>query len=129
MHWAGPITDPEQLRRRLTAALRAALKARDGVATAALRSAVSAVDNAEAVDLPPAQGATVPKTMLGVGAADVDRRELSAVDVIAVIRAEIADRTSAAAGYERLGRTEHAIRLRAEAAVLVTFLDDAIDHP
>jgi uncharacterized protein YqeY len=67
----------------------------------------------------------VARTRLGVGAADVDRRELSAGDVTAVIHAEIADRTSTAAYYERLGRTEHSMRLTAEAAVLANLLNDA----
>jgi uncharacterized protein YqeY len=60
-----------------------------------------------------------------VGAADDDRRELSASDSIELVRAEITDRKSAATEYERLGRTEQATRLRAESSVLQTFLDDA----
>jgi uncharacterized protein YqeY len=66
---------------------------------------------------------------LGVGAADVARRELSLQDLVHVVRAEIAERTEAAAEYERLGRLEQASRLKAEAAVLASFLDGALNEP
>jgi uncharacterized protein len=111
--------DAARLRDRLRAALRVALKERDPVGTAAIRSAVSAIDNAEAVDPP-----HVPRTRLGVGVGDVARRELSAKEIVEILRAEIAERDAAAAEYERTGRTERASRLRAEAAALSSLLDD-----
>jgi hypothetical protein len=46
--------------------------------------------------------------------------------MVEIVRAEIADRTSAAADYEELDRAEQAIRLRAEAAALVVFLEEAV---
>jgi uncharacterized protein YqeY len=94
------------------------MKARDTTAVAALRSALSAIDNAEAVEH------TGPTTRLGVGAADVARRELSATDVVEILRAEVAERISAAAEYERVGRPERAARLRAEAEALLSHLGD-----
>jgi uncharacterized protein YqeY len=66
---------------------------------------------------------------VGVGAGEVSRRELSTEDVLAVVRAEILERTAAAAEYERLGRSAHASRLKAEAAMLVSFLDTAPEQP
>jgi hypothetical protein len=115
------------LRKRLNDSLRAAVKARNAAAAAALRSAIGAIDNAEAVQRPddsPPQGGKVARSHLGVGVADVARRELSTDEVIEILRAEIADRTSAAADYGRLGRGDQAISLRAEAAVLISFLDE-----
>jgi uncharacterized protein YqeY len=115
------------LRRRLNDSLRAALKARNAAAMAALRSAIGAIDNAEAVQRPDdsaQQGGKVARSHLGVGVADVARRELSTDDVVEILRAEIADRTSVAADYERMGRDEQATSLRAEAAVLISFLDE-----
>ena len=112
------MTEERRLRERLETALREALRARDRVAVAALRSAVSAIDNAGAVE-----GPSRFRPRLGVGAADVARRELSLHDVEGIVRAEIADRVAAAADYERLGRAGEANRLLAEAAVLESHLD------
>jgi uncharacterized protein len=104
------------------------MKARDTVAVAALRSALAAIDNAEAVDAPaPIPAATsgsvhVAASITGVGAAEVQRRELSTAQVEALIRAEVANRLAAAGEYQRLGHPEHAQRLRREAAVLAGHL-------
>jgi len=115
------------MRQRLKACLQGAIKAHDRTAVVAFRSAAGAVDNAAAVQRPdvsrPARG-TVAKATLGVGAADFDRRKLSAEDMAEVIRAEVAERIEAATEYRRLGRPEHAAELQAEAAVLQKFLDD-----
>jgi len=112
------------LRRRLGESLKVAINARDAAAVAALRSAMSAVDNAEAVDRsqapPPTK--TVGDVRLGVGSGEVARRELSEQDVVEILLSEVKEREAAAAEYERLGRAEHAGRLRAEAAALVAFL-------
>ena len=97
---------------RLRASLKAALKARDEVATSALRSALSAIANAEAVPSGPA------RLRLGIGAGDVPRRELSDAEIDAVLRAEIEEKQSAAAVYERIGELNEARRLRAEAEYL-----------
>lgn len=48
--------DDGTTRQRLQLALRAALKARDTVATSALRSALAAIDNASAVPARPSPG-------------------------------------------------------------------------
>lgn len=108
------------VRQRLKVSLRDAIKARDPVAIAALRSAISALDNAEAVE-----GPARVRPHLGLGAADVARRELSQQDVVQIVRAEIDERLAAAAEYHRLGRMDDARRLGAEAGVLESHLRGA----
>lgn len=124
--------DPERLRQRLRESLKVALNARDTIAVAALRSAMSAVDNAEAVDrshAPAPSGGTTGDVRLGVGAGEAARRKLSTQDVIEVIRAEVLERTLAAAEYERFDRADEASRLRAEATTLLSFLQTALTEP
>jgi uncharacterized protein YqeY len=114
-------TEPAwSLRQRLRAALPAALKARDRSATTALRSALAAIDNAESVGGPAAagRGLAIEQSPVGVGAAEVARRELTEDQVAGIVRAEVAEREAAARVYERAGRSEQAQRLRAEAEVL-----------
>jgi uncharacterized protein len=113
------------LRERLRQDLPPALKARDIVAARALRSAISAIENAEAVDaaaLRPAGGA-IAGAVLGLGAGDVARRVLSEPQVVGIVRGEISARATAAAQYDSLGRGKEAADLRAEAAVLLSVLN------
>ena len=117
------------MRTSLRAGLKEAMRARDRVATAALRSVIAAIENAEAVDVTdtPVREASDPHvagTSAGVGAAEAARRVLSEADEAAVVRAAISERRSSAAEYARLGRDDHADRLRAEADVLARYLPD-----
>jgi uncharacterized protein len=108
---------------RLRAALRTALKNRDAVAVSALRSALGALGNATSVppSAPESSGDEhFAGSAAGLGAAEAPRRALTQADSIATIRAEIAERVSAAAPY---GPGPAADRLRAEAAVLESYLD------
>jgi uncharacterized protein YqeY len=119
--------DAGNLRERLRGGLPVAMKARDVVAVAALRSALSAIDNAEAVEpaqAPPPDGddTDVAKAVIGVRAADVERRALTGAEMEQIVRAEMADRDAAARHYEQLGRDDQAERLRGEAAVLGAYL-------
>jgi uncharacterized protein len=122
----GPDGAP-RLRQRLRGALPAAIKARDAAAVAALRSALAAIDNAEAADAaqapPGAAHADLAGTVAGVGAAEVERRRLTEAQVVAIVRAEVADRQAAARDYEQAGHRRHAERLRAEAGILGAYLD------
>ncbi len=100
------------------------LRSRDPVATAALRSALSALSNATAVAVPAGPGAAagsehVAGGVVGLGAAEVPRRELTAAETAAVLAAEIAERRAAASAYPPAA----AARLHAEADVLADFLD------
>jgi uncharacterized protein len=62
-------------------------------------------------------------TVLGVGAAEAERRRLTAPQTAEIVRAEIAERESAADAYDRAGQAERAERLRDEARVLRTHLE------
>ena len=62
-------------------------------------------------------------TVADVGATEVERRSLSQAQMEAIVRVEIADRETAAAGYERARQLARAERLRAEAKVLLSHLD------
>jgi uncharacterized protein YqeY len=118
--------DPPPLRQRLRAALPVAMKARDRVAVAALRSALAAIDNAEAVDRPASvdQRLAIEQIPVGVGAAEVARRVLTQPQVEHIVRAEVAERETAARDYERAGRPERAKQLRDEASALSAHLAD-----
>jgi uncharacterized protein YqeY len=48
--------------------------------------------------------------------------------VVAIVRAEVADRQAAAGVYEQAGHRQHAERLRAEAGILSAYFDGA-DSP
>jgi uncharacterized protein len=115
------------------------MKARDKRAVAALRSTLAAIDNAEAADVtevppagrrhpaaeqvPPAGEGEIAGAALGVGAAEAERRALTAAETEAIVRREVAGRRSAAHEYERAGQSAHAERLRAEAELLSAYLD------
>lgn len=108
------------LRQALRAALTPALKGKDRTAVSAIRSALSAIDNAEAVPTPPGSVPTpsqAPTGVLGVGAADVPRRELSATEIDTIVATEIQERREAA---DQVAAThpDRAATLRAEADVL-----------
>jgi uncharacterized protein YqeY len=117
----------EAIRDRLRRALRDALRSRDKAATSALRSALAALDNASAVPSgsgpAPASGPHFAGALTGLGAGEVPRRGLADGEAARLVRAEIADREAAAAGYERAGRGEQARCLRQEAAILASVLD------
>jgi hypothetical protein len=123
---AGPGADA-RARRRL--ALAAALRARDMLAVSALRSALAAIGNAEAVEpgvaTPPGSGSPhVAGSVAGLGAAEAERRRLSAAEIGQIVRAEAGERERAARDYERAGHADRAGRLRREAQVLLAVLAD-----
>lgn len=113
------------VRLRLRDALPEAMRARDKAAVSALRGTLAALDNAEAVPMAgtaPRAGA-LEASPLGAGATEVARRELSERDVLHVVRAEAEERLAAADGLTAPAHADRAARLRAEAAVLLRFLD------
>lgn len=124
----GPETtdDAQALRSLMRADLRAAMKERRRETVSALRTALAAIDNAEAVQAPgtPAdQGSEhVAGASAGVGSAEAARRVLSADDVRALLRAQIAERHTEAGVYETGGQGEAAARLRREADALGAYL-------
>jgi uncharacterized protein YqeY len=118
--------DPStRFRDRFRAALRDAMAVRDSVSVAALRSVLGAIDNAEAVDAVPAVPvgeSTIAGAVLGLGAGDVPRRQLSETELRQVVQREVEERAAVAEQYDRVGRPDRAERLRAEAAVLAGHL-------
>jgi len=121
------MTAAQQWRDTLRAELLSARKDRDSTRVSALRSALSAIDNAETPDgggvNSPRSGA-IANAVVGLGAAEVPRRELSDAEIRGLLRAEIDERLAAAGDYTTGGRTERADALHAEAQVLTTFLGD-----
>jgi uncharacterized protein YqeY len=108
---------------RLRSALRIALRERNAVAMSALRPTLAALANATAVQsvpIAPAGGEHIAGSLVGLGAAEVPRRELTEDEAAGIVRSEIAERTAAADQY---GRSPAADRLRSEAALLSRFLD------
>jgi uncharacterized protein YqeY len=67
--------------------------------------------------------------VVGLGAAEVERRVLTVQEMEAIVRAELADREAAARDYERAGRTDHAEALRAQAMLLASYLDPPAGTP
>ena len=90
----------EPLRDRLRAALPAALKARDRATASTLRATLAAIENAEAVDTGPVRAGAIEASAVGIGAMEAERRVLTEADVVAIVRAEIAERGRAAEVYE-----------------------------
>lgn len=116
-----PHTEP--LRERLRAAVPAAMKARDRRAVAALRSALAAIDNAEAVEVAiDVRAGAIEASPVGAGASEVARRSLTEADILALVRAEAADRRAAAAAYEAAGHHDRAVDLAAQADTLEAHL-------
>ena len=115
----------EELRRHLNQAMRD----RDRVATAALRDAIAALDNAEAIDpvddVTSAAGAYVAGGVVGLGAAEAERRVLDLVSQRAILRADMEARLDAAATYEHRGHPARGAQLRVEADVLRAVLEAA----
>jgi hypothetical protein len=83
----------------LRTALLAARKDRDVARVSALRSALSAIDNAETPDgvrLDAPSSGKIAGGVVGLGAAEVERRELSDAQIRELLRAEIDERVTAA---------------------------------
>lgn len=97
------------LKDRLTADLRAAMKARDELATATLRMVLAAVRSGEV--------------------AGPQARELSEDEVLAVLGKEARKRREAAEAYGQAGRTELASREQAELAVIERYLPSQLSDP
>jgi uncharacterized protein len=117
----------DQWRTRLRAALLTARKDRDTARVSALRSALSAIDNAETpdgarVDAP--SSGTIAGGVVGLGAAEVARRQLSDTQIRELVRAEVDERLSAAGEFSAGGHDERAAMLRTEAAALTDLLGD-----
>ncbi|WP_405976881.1 hypothetical protein OG496_53710 [Streptomyces sp. NBC_00988] len=85
------------------------------------------MDNAEAVPVRETEhrGLALEQSPLGVGVTETARRELSEHSVVEIVKAEAAERLEAAAQLTAPAHAHRTARLRAEAAVLLHFLDDS----
>lgn len=116
------------MRNRLSNDLRSAVRAHDVIRVAALRCAMAALDNATAVPEttndqgPAASSEYVAGTAVGLGATEVERRDVSDTEVRRLLQEQIDERSSAADEYVTLGRHDRADRLRAEGEVLRQYL-------
>ena len=115
------MTDP--LRDRLRAALPAAMKARDRATASTLRATLAAIENAEAVDAGSVRAGAIEASAVGIGVAEAERRALTEADVVAIVRAEMAEHQRAAEVYETSGHPDKAAELRSAAEALAAFLE------
>ncbi|MFI9354048.1 hypothetical protein [Streptomyces lydicus] len=101
------------------------MRARDKAAVSALRATLAELDNAEAVPVGEAEtrGSALEHSPVGVGATEAPRRELSERRVADIVRAEATEPLEAAAQLAAPAHADRVERLRAEAAVLLRFLD------
>ncbi|MDN5895238.1 MAG: hypothetical protein L0H93_14595 [Nocardioides sp.] len=106
------------LQETLRAELVAAMKRKDRSAVSAFRTTIAALENAEAVavETHPAAGA-IEGSALGAGAAETERRVLTAADEAGILRDQITEREDTAASLGS-AQAETAERLRREASVL-----------
>jgi uncharacterized protein len=124
--WADVTFQPaDEWRARLRTALFTARKDRETARVSALRSALSAIDNAETPDgvqLAAPSSGKIAGGVVGVGAAEVERRQLSDTQIRELLRAEIEERLSAAEEFNAGGHAERAATLLTEAAELNSLL-------
>ena len=105
--------------------LGAAIKQRDGTAVSALRAALAALDNAGAVaveDTPATASSAHIAGASAQGSTERPRRALTDAETVAVIHDEVSQRVDTA---DRLGQSEYAQQLRAEARVLARYLPES----
>lgn len=112
----------DTVRERLQADLKQALKSRDTVAASTIRSLLGAIANAEAVAAPEKDLGAAPLGVVGVGAAEAARRELTEAEILDIIRADAAERGEALSHAEQHAPPETVERLRAESGVLARYL-------
>lgn len=117
----------DDLRPRLRRQLKAAVRNRDRIAVSALRDGIAALDNAEAVepgqDVPTQGSEYVAGGLVGLGAAEVERRILDPESQRSIVRAEIEARLAAATTYEEHGQGARAAELRLGADALLAVLE------
>ncbi len=106
---------------RLRADLKAAMQARARQEADVLRALIGAVDNAQSVPVDPARKAS-DVAVFGDRSIEVPRKSLDADDLRVILEREIAEREAAAQEMERVGRTDRAEILRAEAGIVARYL-------
>jgi uncharacterized protein len=116
----------DDLRSRLRRQLSTAVRDRDRIAVNALRDAIAALDNAEAVepgqDVPAQVSEHVAGGVVGLGAAEVERRILDPESQRSILSGEIEARLADATTYEEHGQRARAAALRLGADALLAVL-------
>ncbi|TFU03387.1 hypothetical protein EUV02_09420 [Polymorphobacter arshaanensis] len=112
----------EALKRRVRADLGVAIKQRHAAAISALRSLMAALDNAQAVPTDAQHVRYVPRDFAD-RSAEVARLKLTPADVARLVAHEVESRHAAAAQMAEHGRSDHAEKLLAEAAVLKVYVE------
>jgi uncharacterized protein len=105
----------QRWRQRLRDELLSARKSRDTVRVSAVRSALSAIDNAETPDgarVDAKSSGTIAGGVVGLGAAEVARRELSDAQIRELVHAEIDERLTATRDFTAGDHPERAATLR-----------------
>jgi hypothetical protein len=110
------------MKARLRADLRTAMKDRRTIEAKVIRALVAAIDNAEAPPTHAGQTALVHHHFRS-GSAEVERLLLSRSHVRHVLLAEIHERERAAAELERLEKMDRAEALRAEALLAKRYIE------
>lgn len=118
---AQPDPNGAQMKLRLRADLRAALKERSADEAQLIRGLIAAIDNAEA---PPLQfNERVGQHRFIDGTAEIERLCLAPAQVQAILIAEIQEREHAAVEMERLEKSDRADVLRAEALIAKRYVE------
>jgi uncharacterized protein YqeY len=106
-----------ELKHRLRADLKTAMRERKGDEVAVIRTLIAAVDNAEAQPLEHFEERLRQREAIG----EVGRRELDEMALDDLLGAEARSRLAAAEEYERHGRTDDAARLRRDADLIARY--------
>jgi len=115
------MSEAARLRERLRADLKQAMQERRREEANLLRTLVAAIDNAEAVPLPPGHK-PADSARFADGTAEAARRVLDQEALAAILAGEIASRREAAATIAAGGEAERAARLEAEALFVARYL-------
>jgi len=119
---ADPSTQAKDVRSRLQADLRDALKARDRTRTSVIRTALAALANAEAVEAQPVADRSVhPHGADGLYAAEVERHALTDEETRRVLGEVRDDLLRSADELAELARAPQAEELRTQADILATY--------
>jgi uncharacterized protein len=111
-----------EMKARLRADLRTAMKDGHSLAVKVIRTLVAAIDNAEAPPIHTGQAASI-QHQFHCGSAEIERLRMSTSDVHRVLAAEIYERERVAAEFERLDQRHHAEALRAEGRLIRRYLE------
>ena len=119
---ADPSTQAKDVRSRLHADLRVALKGRDRTRTSVIRTALAALANAEAVEAQPVADRSVhPHGADGLYAAEVERHALTDEETRRVLGEVRDDLLRSADELAELARAPQAEELRTQADILATY--------